>query len=486
MTEARKHLINGAIILVGQGLSRGLGVLLLPILTMVFLPAQFGMSALATTYISFVSVIALLGLDLTYLQSIPGVSKAEAGHNARIIWALALTSAFTAAIFGGSAWWLWGKQTPESAPWLGLGILSTVIFSVCQSQMKAERQYMRLAVALSVGGIVMYVWALLLGFSGHDDAVTLVSGYALGSSAAVLVSWPRVVLPSISELLASSRVFNLIRVGLPATIIAPMFWVISSMDRWLVAQFWGVYEAGIYSVASSISAMALLLGSVVQTLWMTEASRLNNQNEGSCSGQLAERVKEITFIFALAWLGLTSISGEIIQVFAKSPYDKAVVYLPWILTSVMLYNLYHMLSVFLILNKVLARAVIIWLVSAALFVSLSCLAPRFFGPEGVVYSQILAYSLMLVWVYGLVRKRAGLKIRLNSASLLMSGILTAGMLMCFIQEARFIASFFMLKAFVVLAFVAITAWHFRRQLFVIVSGAGNQSSDREAGMDSGR
>ena len=49
MANARRFLTDGLIILLGQGLSRGLGVLLLPILTMVFLPAQFGMSALSTS-----------------------------------------------------------------------------------------------------------------------------------------------------------------------------------------------------------------------------------------------------------------------------------------------------------------------------------------------------------------------------------------------------------------------------------------------------
>ena len=67
MSESRKIVVSSLFVLLGQGLSRGLGVLLLPLLTLIFLPAQFGMSALATSYISFVSVVALLGLDLTYL-----------------------------------------------------------------------------------------------------------------------------------------------------------------------------------------------------------------------------------------------------------------------------------------------------------------------------------------------------------------------------------------------------------------------------------
>lgn len=473
MNKARRHVTNAAIILFGQGLSRGLGILLLPILTMVFLPEQFGISVLATTYISLVSVIALLGLDLTYLQTIPGALKPDAEFNARIIWMLTLVLATCAAFAGSIVWWLWGKQTPESAFWIGLGILSTVIFSVCQSQMKTDHKYIRLAISLSVGGVAMYAWVLMRSFSGHDQAVTLVGGYSLGMTAAVLVSRPRILLPTASNFPTLNQVFHLTRVGLPAVFIAPIFWIISSMDRWLVAQFWGVYEAGIYAVSASISAVGLLVGSVIQTIWMTEASRLNNASGGNCSAQLTERIKEILFIIALAWLALISISSEIPQVITRHPYDKAITYLPWLFTSVMLYNIYHALSVFLILDKKLGKVTIIWAFSGTLFVVLSILASRFFGPKSIAISQIFVYALMLAWVFLLVRKRAGLKVRFNSATFIMLGLVMSGASIITMQDTFFNLSKFIIKMSILFGFSALIAWHFKSQLTVIFIGKDN-------------
>ena len=470
MTNAKRFLTDGFIILIGQGLSRGLGVLLLPILTMVFLPAQFGMSALATSYVSFVSVIALLGLDLTYLQSIPGAARPEAEANARVIWALTLVLAFCAAVIGSAAWWLWGKQTPESAPWLALGIFSTMVFSVCQSQMKADQKYLRLAIALSTGGIVMYAWVLTRGLSGHDQAVTFVSGYALGAAAAVIVSRPAIRLPATDHLPDIPALWSLIRIGLPAAFSAPVFWIISSMDRWLVAQFWGVSEAGIYSVAASISGIGLLFGAVVQTIWLTEASRLYNANGSASKETLVERIKEITFLFALAWLALMAFSGEIVHLFAKPPYDHSLVYLPWLMTSVMFYGLYQALSVFLVITKTFNKSLMVWLIGGVSFILMSLIAAKFGGPVGIAISQLLTYLLMICWMFLLVRRQAGLRVQWGASLMLMAAILIAGAAMAITQSAEFSAGQFLLRMAALAAIFGLSFWYFKAQVQSILSG----------------
>lgn len=468
MVNARRFVTDGFIILIGQGLSRGLGVLLLPILTMVFLPAQFGMSALATSYVSFVSVIALLGLDLTYLQSIPGAAKHDADATERVIWMLTLGLAVCAALIGSTAWWLWGKQTPESTPWLALGIFSTMIFSVCQSQMKVARQYVRLACALSIGGIVMYAWVLLRGFSGFNQAVTLVSGYAMGAAAAVIVSRPSIKFPATPPKL--SETWHIVRIGLAAAFSAPVFWIISSMDRWLVAQFWGVSEAGIYSVAASISGIGLLFGSVVQTIWLTEASRLYNARGEQSKAILAERVKEICFLFALAWLALITFSGEIVHLFAKPPYDLSFIYLPWLMTSVILYGLFQVLCVYLIITKTLNKSMLIWGSGGVLFIALSLLSSKTTGPVGIAASQSIVYAFMLVWMFLLVRQDARLYIKFGASLFLMVTILLAGFAMLITQDLHFEFSHF-LQRFSVFALVSVlVAWHFKAQLHAIFSG----------------
>lgn len=471
MNKARRHVTNAAVILFGQGLSRGLGVLLLPILTMVFLPAQFGMSALATSYITFVSVVALLGLDLTYLQSVPGAAKQVAEANIRTIWGLSLILAIFAAAIGSIVWWFWGKQTPESAPWLALGIFSTMVFSICQSEMKVNRHYFRLASALSIGGFVMYAWVLARGFSGHGQAITLVSGYALGAAAAVLISRPTIRLPSLGDIPAMAEMWKLIRVGLAAAFTAPIFWVISSMDRWLVAQFWGVSEAGVYSVAASISGIGLLFSAVVQTIWLTEASRLYNINGIETKNVLAERMKEISFLFALAWLVLVAFSGEIVHLFAKPPYDKSIDYLPWLMTSVMLYGFFQALSVYLIITKRFDRSIIIWLFGGVLFIFLSLISSKFFGPAAVAVSQLLVYALMIGWLFILVRQDAGISIGISPSSVLMMTIIASGALIITFQNPQFNFFNFMIKFIVVSVMTVLVACNFKHQLRTIIVGS---------------
>ncbi len=470
MSESRKIVVSSLFVLIGQGLSRGLGVLLLPLLTLIFLPAQFGTAALANSYISFVSVVALLGLDLTYLQSIPGAAKHDADKIESHIWALAIVLSVCAAAIGAVAWWLWGKQSPESAPWLAVGIFSTMIFSICQSRMKASRQYLKLALAMTTGGVVMYAWVLARGFSGHSQAITLVSGYTIGVLAAVLVSSPLIGHNKPLEFPGISQAWQLIKIGLPAAVSAPIFWIISSMDRWLVAQFWGVSEAGIYAVAASISGIGLLFGAVIQTVWLTEASRLYNATGGDCSAKLAERIKEICFLFALAWLGLIAFSGEIVHIFAKPPYDHAIMYLPWLVTSVMLYNLFQAIAVYLILVKQLNKASIIWLFGGMLFVALSLWASKNVNPTGIAKAQTLVYGLMLLWIYLLVRRQARLALRFGKSLFLMIAILVAGIAMGAANGVEFEISHFIVRVSCLTMFGLLVAWHFKPQLVAIFSG----------------
>ena len=120
-----------------------------------------------------------------------------------------------------------------------------------------------MAVAIVVSGLCTALITLALAWLWRQDVWALLIGGFAGATASLLV----LGVPGFGTLLTdvslgSGRRREIVWLGLAGAVTAPMYWLVSSSDRWFLGHFGDESQVGIYSVAYSLASLSLMLNSV--------------------------------------------------------------------------------------------------------------------------------------------------------------------------------------------------------------------------------
>lgn len=354
-----------------NGLGRVMGLLTLPWLTLWLGPAAYGQAALASSAISLTSVVALMGMDMSYARAY--LSRQEPNGMAVEVfcWRLVLLAAGAAAIVSSLGWWWYcssgGEMNPWLAPWVGVGVVGSLLLSMTQTRARLHGRYTRLAMAVGFGGVgaslftVAMAWLLPLG------EVALVLGYVAG----YLLPLVLLGLPPLRQLTHASGLSDAQRrgiwlVGLPGVVTAPMYWVLSSADRWFLGAYVDAAEVGVYAVAVSLATAGMILNNALVAIWLPEATRVHEKNPEEGRQHLAALMSHLILILGLVWLVITAFSGDGLRLLTHVRFHRAVVFLPWLAGGVFFYGCYHLFNTSLFLHRRLRWSAVVMVVIGVL------------------------------------------------------------------------------------------------------------------------
>ena len=239
MSLTRHILTSSAQLTLANGLARALGIISLPLLTHWLAPAAYGQAALAGTLISLMSVIGLMGMDMSYSRSFLSRQPPNGEAVETLLWRLAVIAALATGAVAGVIWLLHAHDDTQAKPDLAVlvffGVAGSLLMAMAQTRSRLHNRYRRLAVAVAAGGVSATAATLLLASRVVADERALVAGYVV----AYLLPLAIMGMPVWRQLRASSGLTPTARravflVGLPGVITSPMFWVISSSDRWFL------------------------------------------------------------------------------------------------------------------------------------------------------------------------------------------------------------------------------------------------------------
>src|SRR5262245_48118729 len=101
-----RTLISGiSELMLSSGVVRLLSIVTMPILTSLLSPQAYGVSALAGTVISLVSVFALAGIDMSYARAYHSAQPPGGADVEHYCWRFAILGALLASMVGALAWW---------------------------------------------------------------------------------------------------------------------------------------------------------------------------------------------------------------------------------------------------------------------------------------------------------------------------------------------------------------------------------------------
>lgn len=177
--------------------------------------------------------------------------------------------------------------------------------------------------------------------------------------------------------------------------------VLASSDRIMIQRIVGGSEAGIYTLAYTISSVMTLFNTALsQTLspWIYQKIKDNRSNEIASVSYIA------IFIIGLLNLFLIVLAPEIVRIFASSSYSEAIWTIPPVAMSVFFIFMYDFFAKFEFYYEKKFFIMIASIVGAILNVILNYLCIPIFGYIAAGYTTLFCYIAYVICHYIFMRK----------------------------------------------------------------------------------
>ena len=302
------------------GLSKSLSLVIVSILAHLLSPENFGVVALATLAVDYLSVFNDFGLGAALIQRRDNVEV-----TANIVFTLnliigATLTLLTFLIAPQVALFFKEPALTSILRWLGVTFLVNSLGSVHKARLQRDLNF-RLKVVPELGNVIFKgTVSISLALAGAG-VWSLVYGQLIGASAATILLW--VVVPWRPFLEIKSKIAGeLLRYGLPVMAENALSIFGDSFDYFLIGRFFSSASLGIYTLAYRLPEML-----VINTLWVLAAvifpalASIQNQSEKLqksflatiryvqllvtpiCFGMIVAAEPIIRVVFGEQWLG---------------------------------------------------------------------------------------------------------------------------------------------------------------------------------------
>jgi O-antigen/teichoic acid export membrane protein len=252
-----------------------------------------------------------------------------------------------------------------------------------------------MAVSTLVAGVGMAVVSVGISVWWRRDEVPLIVSMIIG----YLVPIAMLGGPSVRRLrqgsgLSMSERMDLMRIGLAGIVTAPMFWVLTSMDRWFLGYFADSASVGIYSVGYSIGILGMIVNSAIQSVWVPEVAREYERTGDDARVHLSRIAEWLVSALALVWLAIVAMGGDIVRLLAGPAFQSAAEVIPYIAGGVLFYGIAQLANGALLLKKKLHYAMWWWLAASLVCVVLNVILIPVVGRVGAAITQAVAFAVV--------------------------------------------------------------------------------------------
>lgn len=432
MSLARRVIAGTSVVTAAGVFSRLLSLLTVPILSRLLGPEPYGVAALVGNTVALASTLALFGIDLAYMRYFTQESgEARAGVE-RFCWRLAATGAGTAAL-ASTAVWLWlgdrwvSPQQLSVVLYLAPAVMLSVAITMATTRVRLAGRYSLMGFAIACGAVAAAVASVAAALLGQRDAWCLLEGTMAGSATTLAL----LGLPEMSTFVRRSELDRakkraLMALGLSSSVTAPMYWVISSSDRWFLAHYADAAAIGVYSMIANVAMVGLMLNSSLTLAWFPEASRIYGENRTQALAPLGRLWERLVVALALVWTGVSAASGDIIRLLTAPSFHVGVPYAPWLAGGVFFYGLAAMATTAFFLASSMHWVALVWLGGAAISLTLNSFLVPAWGPYGAAVAQCASFGFIGIGLLWLSRRVLPLPIQGARLTLCLALAVVAG------------------------------------------------------------
>ena len=394
----------------GSLLIKGMSIISAPIFTRIFDPTQYGAWSFINVIAAFLTGILILGGDNAYTRFF---FQCQTEHEKRILSAtwfsfLALWSLVVLALVlpfsKPLADWLLGSPAYQGA--LAVGLISSplLMMNLILSQALRNRFRARAFAALNVITAALTLILAVIFVLGFDWGV---AGALLGAAVAALVMIP-VRLWFIRDLLewrfSIAFLKKLLAFGLPLVPMNIAFWLLSNADRLMLSRLATLEEVGLYSIATAMAAVLMLLQASVGQSWLPHAIKVYEEDVA-----YAAQVFKKTMVFLLAAsgfvvTGFVALSQEVIFILVPPAYYASFAAIPFLAGGFLFFTTAQVTAVgIMVKNKTVYIMLACWAVALCNIGLNTIFIPRF-GIVGAGAATGLSYVFFAV-SYAFISRR---------------------------------------------------------------------------------
>jgi O-antigen/teichoic acid export membrane protein len=409
MTFTRRVVSGSAQLTIGNGLVRLISIVTMPILTDWLSPESYGVAALAGTIVSIGSVIALAGIDTVYLRVYHSTQPPSGSSAEHFCWRFSVLNSLVAAMLSGIAWHFLSGHSVDPAHYLAILVAAGTLFSVLctMSQLRAllDGRHRTLAIVTVVTGALAAMASI--GIAVWERGVLalllpMLLGYLLPL---LLLGAPRVADLSRPSRLSWGEGWELVKIGLAGVITAPMYWLLTSSDRWFLERFHGVNAVGVYSVGYSVSMVGMMIIGPVMAVWQPESAREYEADQVRARVTVGKLMSRLIALMGIIWLAVTAAGGDVVRWFANERFHAAAEYVPYIAGAVFFYGVLRLATTGLFMAKELKWAAFWWLIGGIVCMLLNFTLVPTLGGKGAAITQSISFGLITVGVFASAQSR---------------------------------------------------------------------------------
>ena len=260
------------------GLSKALNLVTVSILAHLLTPELFGIVALATLAIDYISILNDFGLGAALVQRRENIDEAS---NIAFTFNLLIAIFLTSIIVFISPYVAIFFHTPTLTPilsWLGLGFIINALGSVHKARLQRDLRFGRKLIPELGNTLVKGGLSIGLAIMGYG-AWSLVYGQLAGMSISALLLW--VVVPWRPRLLIRSPISGqLFKYGFSVMMDRAFTVFADSFDYLLIGRFFNTAALGIYTLAYRLPDLLILNTlSVLAAVFFPAFSSIQNQQD---------------------------------------------------------------------------------------------------------------------------------------------------------------------------------------------------------------
>ncbi|MFC1920004.1 flippase [Chloroflexota bacterium] len=381
------------------------GIIVLPVLTRLFPPADFGLYSLVMATIHILTTF-VGWLSISIIRFFPAYERDNTLKEiySSVVKLLFISVVLLAGVFLGFLFIFKSYILPQLWPLMLIGVAIFILtsgFQVLQSFLRARRQiswYSGFSIWNSVATLCFGI-ALVMSFSYGVEG--LLWGNVLSLAVVVPLLW-MIAVRGKTDLRASGISVELTKdmakFGLPMVVGSLAAWVLSLSDRYVLEFYRGAQEVGIYSVSYNISENSIFL---LVSLFILASGPLNIriwERDGiEKSQQFATKVTRYFLLLCLpAAVGLSILAKPAIAVLAAPEYYEGYRIVALVAFGYFFLGLEHRFGVGFVFYKKTIHIMIIFVISVLMNIGLNLWLVPHYGYMAAAVTTLVSYAFLLV------------------------------------------------------------------------------------------
>lgn len=396
-----KDFVSYALLTAG---AKVLQFLMLPLLTRLFTPAEYGVVDLLATFAALITILVSLSLESAVARF---WHEAEGRLQRQHV--LSSTATFVATFGGivflivcGTAGLLSQQMLgkPDLGPEIVMAVGAAVLLAIAaipQMALRMDRQILRFGTlqVLNIGlGIVLALFFMLKAGMGLRG---LFLGYLVAAAATLALSafWTR---EYFCGALSLTALRSGLAYGLPLTPAVLINWASAQADRIVLLALLGLGVVGVYGAAAKIAAIITVMVEVFRLAWLPLAMR----QIGSPQQAVYFRRSLAGYLAATTAVGLVlaAFSQELLVLLATGEYAAGYGMIPWLVGAQIYYGSSNITNIGMLISKRTGGNSLAASVAAAVNVTACLLLVSWFGAAGAAIGSCIAallFTVMLLW-----------------------------------------------------------------------------------------